>query len=240
MREEDKKEYLRITEQNISYYNAIAASYDAILNEEISNQSTRKKVADLFLKIVKPGTILDFGGGTGKDLGWLTSGGYKIIFCEPSIQMRNKAIERHQELLQDRPINFLEAEKTDFTKWNQLLPPFPVVDAILANFAVFNCIPDLGLLFKNLSGVIRPGGVLVALILHNHFPHLIKSHFRSAVKSIFFQEPVRFRVKFDDHQQTVFVHSMRDIKKNSSPYFNFCEQKTLRGSGFVLIHLTRK
>jgi SAM-dependent methyltransferase len=240
MPEEDKNKYLRITEQNISFYNVIADKYDAILDKEASNQAARKKVAEVFGNVVKSGLVLDFGGGTGRDLDWLTEAGYKVIFCEPSSQMKEKAIQTSKGLQQYHKIDFLEVEKTDFATWDLSSPSFPHVDAILANFAVFNCIPDISLLFTSLSQVMKPGGHLFAVILHNHFLTLIRSHFWSVFKSILSQRPLKFGVRFEDSRQTVYVHSTSNIKRTSSLYFNFCEQKTLPGSGFVLIHLTRK
>ncbi|MDP9041293.1 MAG: hypothetical protein M3N30_04880, partial [Bacteroidota bacterium] len=57
---------LRIGRQNIAYYDGIAADYDAILDRDSSNAIIRAKVADTFSSLVKSGTVLDFGGGTGR------------------------------------------------------------------------------------------------------------------------------------------------------------------------------
>src|ERR1700722_678196 len=81
-----------IYRQNISYYDEIADDYDAMLQRDASNKITREKVAEKFTLLVKNGAVLDFGGGTGSDLGWLSGGNYDILFCEPSVGMRRKAI----------------------------------------------------------------------------------------------------------------------------------------------------
>ena len=63
--------YATINQQNISYYNEIAADYDAILQKDVNNTAVRLKLAAKFTTLVKSGRVLDFGGGTGQDLGWL-------------------------------------------------------------------------------------------------------------------------------------------------------------------------
>ena len=89
----------RINAQNISYYNEIADFYDHIMEKKDSNKIVRGKVAEKFCDIVKEGNVLDFGGGTGLDLDWLTSKGYSVFFCEPSSGMREKAVNHNNNLL---------------------------------------------------------------------------------------------------------------------------------------------
>jgi len=226
--------------QNIAFYNEIAGSYDTILDKESFNKIVREKVAEKFCSMVKPGWVLDFGGGTGRDLDWLTSNNYHIFFCEPSAAMREKAIEYNQTILHNANIVFLDDRKTDFTTWQKELPFPQKMDAVLSNFAVFNCIPDIELLFKSMATIIKPGGHLLALILDKGFREVIRSHFKSAVRSFIFRTPVQFDVWFNQHQQTVYIHTNGRIKKASKTYFNFHSQEFLKEYGFSLIHLTRK
>ena len=229
-----------IKQQNISYYNIIAGNYDAILDEDAANKIIREKVATIFTDIVKPGLVLDFGGGTGRDLNWLSASRYQIIFCEPSAQMREKAIHYNQNHLHNNSIIFLDDAHADFANWDNKLPFSQQADGILANFAVMNCIPDIELLFSSLSRVIKPGGHVLALILDNRWKKLFRSYFSSSIKYLFFKKPIAFHVRYNQYQQKVFLHTSAAIKKASSKYFNFYKQETLPEPGFVLIHLTRK
>jgi SAM-dependent methyltransferase len=218
--------------KNISYYNEIANEYDAIMGKERSNEVVRWEVADKFLNTVAPGRVLDFGGGTGGDLGWLTNNYYHVLFCEPSIRMKQLAMMRHNKKIVPGHVEFLSGAAVDFTSWNLNLPFCPPADAVLANFAVINCIEDIALLFKNLALVIRPGGVLIALVLRPKLLH--------KVRSLAGLGPHTLDIRYKEHAQTVFVHTMGAIRKASRAYFTFSSRKSLRGTVFSLIHLTRK
>jgi SAM-dependent methyltransferase len=217
--------------QNISYYNEIADSYDAILDKELSNESIRRRVGDRFREAVPMGTVLDFGGGTGRDLEWLMVHGYQVIFCEPSAGMREQAIRQERKSPRGR-VRFLSGKETDFTRWQKDLPLFLPVDGILANFAVINCIPDIGLLFNNLAGVLKPGGHFIALILRPKWTQVLRT--------LVSRTPVTLRVRYKQHQQTVFIHTRKSINEAAAPYFNFSRYRSLQGSVFSLIELTRK
>src|SRR5262245_11546423 len=119
-----------VIQQNFSYYDKIAFQSANILNANNSNSLTRTKVKPVFCKLVASGIVLDFGGGTGRDLEWLTGNGYKIIFCEPSVNMRERAIA-----LNYKNVEVLENKASDFTMWETSSPFVEKVDAILANFA---------------------------------------------------------------------------------------------------------
>ena len=234
----NRDEFL-ISEQNILYYDKIAESYDRILDQESLNDIVRKKVESKFVSCVKPGHVLDFGGGTGRDLKWLTENYYKIFFCEPSEGMKKIATHYNENVLHNNNIVFLGKGKTDFTTWDKELPFPEKVDAILSNFAVINCIPQIELLFKNLSLVIKPGGTLVALILDDKARGLI-SRLRNAVRSFIIKTPRTIDIKYKENQQTVYVYTTNQIKRASKLFFDFSNWEPLPGFGFILIHLVRK
>jgi SAM-dependent methyltransferase len=228
------KEISSTNEKNIAFYNEIAANYDTILDQESSNEIVRKRVKEKFISIVKSGWVLDFGGGTGRDINWLLDNKHKIIFCEPSKQMRQKAIDEHK----NNNITFLENDKVDFTNWHIELP-FPIkAEAILSNFAVINCIDDIELLFKNLANVVKPGGHFIALMLNHKYKQTWRRKLREFVRSFISSKPSVINVNYKEHQQTVYVYSPRNIKKASSVYFDICSQETL--FQFTLFHFVRK
>lgn len=234
------QDYFRIHEQNISFYDAIAGNYDSNLDREISNQIVRKKVEEKFHEIVKKGSILDFGGGTGKDLEWLIKKGYRIFFCEPSERMIEIAVKQNKNILQSNNILFLDRGKSDFTQWHKEPPFHQKVDAILSNFAVINCIPDIDLLFRNLALVTKPGGHLIALILHKKYRKTTISWLYQEVMSFLYRKPNKFQIRYREHQQTVWIYSIRNIKSSSSSYFYFKSKENLSMYGFSMIHLIRK
>jgi SAM-dependent methyltransferase len=233
-------EGFRIREQNISYYNQIAAKYNSILEQEDANQIARRTVAEKFKRLVKTGTVLDFGGGTGLDLEWMARQNYSVIFCEPSIEMRKLAININKDSLRYNNITFLDERQVDYTKWCDETAFFQRFDGALANFAVLNCIPDLGILFENLARVIKPGGHMLALMLDNGMKKLLRSHIYRTFRYLLFREPVTIQVRFNEHTQIVYIHTTKEIRIASGTYFSFCKREPLPGTGFILIHLIRK
>jgi SAM-dependent methyltransferase len=225
---------------NIFYYDAIAAEYEGMLSNDVKNLLIRDTVAKKFLTVVKAGHVLDFGGGTGLDFGWLIKHRYRITFCEPSHAMRRIAIERMQKECPDAAILFFNDEQADFRNWTDSFPFGEAMNAVLANFAVINCIPDIGLLFEKLSLALKPGGQLIALVLDDHFLKRLRSNPRSTIRSIFSRKPVNLIVEHKNQQQKVYIYSVRAIRKASIPQFDLISQSRLKGFGFRLIHLIRK
>lgn len=230
---------VNVIEQNIAYYNEVAGTYNSIIDNDRTNEIVRQKVRDKFLALVKSGTVLDFGGGTGLDLEWLTYAKYKIFFCEPSSAMRDKAIHYHNTVLQNTNVDFLDAAKTDFTRWHTDPPFSEKVDGVLSNFGVINYIPDIGALFDILAGVIKPGGHFIGIILDLNLKKRLKWHRRNALRSLLFGASFKMYIPYKEHKQTVFVHTLKEVKKASSSYFDYFECESLKAFDFTLIHLVR-
>jgi len=234
------KEKILTNEQNITYYDRIANSYDQLMEQDDSNKLIRQKVKAKFLSYVQAGQVLDFGGGTGIDLEWLSANNYKIFFCEPSVSMREKAMQYNNNILHYNDIVFLDTAQTDFTGWGKVPPFSEQVDAILSNFAVINNIQDIELLFKHLALVIKPGGHFMIVFLDLSFKKKLGLNRRSAIQSFIFRTTFIMYVWHHEHKQTVFVHPEKKIKKASAPYFRYCSAEVLGGFGFKLMHLRRK
>jgi SAM-dependent methyltransferase len=228
--------HMKARGQNISYYDAIAHEYDEMLDKN-PDRIIRRTVAEKFSSLVKNAVVLDFGGGTGLDLEWLSGNNPAIYFCEPSAAMREKAISNHSNSLHGKVI-FLDGQAADFRRWNMQLPFVAKVDAILSNFAVLNCIGDLSLLFQNLALVVKPGGDMVALVLTKNL--MGRSRFINILKAFIHTKPVIVNLRYKKHTQTVYLHSLKAIVKASAKHFDFCSSEVLPATGFTLIHLKRK
>lgn len=230
----------RVREQNISFYDEISHLYDHMLNQKESDKLAREKVKEKLTGLLETGRVLDFGGGTGLDLEWLTGRGYHIHFCEPAVAMREKAMACNDHRLHYNNLFFLETEQTDYTTWPQKLPFPQKMDAILANFGVLNCIPDLPRLFNSLALVIKPGGHFITLLLDRNLKRMLKWHRRNAIRSLFFRSPFIMYVWHKDHRQTVYVHTLPDIQKAAAPFFEYRSHEPVAGSDFVLLHFVRR
>lgn len=240
MAESKRERIIQISRQNISYYNKIAENYDKILNEDESNRIIRKTVAGRFSSLVQNGSVLDFGGGTGKDLEWLIQHPYQVLFCEPSTNMRMIAINRVTEEFPDAKITFFGDDESDFRNWNNIYPFEEKVDAVISNFAVINCIPDIDLLFDKLAMAIKPGGIVLALLLDNSLLKRLRSNLKGTVRSFFTGNPISIFVDYNGKRQMVFIHTTGKIKKAVKNQFDFIRIERLQQFGFCLIHLRRK
>ncbi|HXB31451.1 MAG TPA: class I SAM-dependent methyltransferase [Puia sp.] len=240
MTESERERNVQISRQNISYYDKIAEKYDAILNDDVNNKIIRETVADRFSSLVKNGWVLDFGGGTGRDLSWLINHQYQILFCEPSVGMREIAINRISNEFPGAKITFFDDDKSDFRNWNDIFPFERKVDAVIANFAVINCIPDIQLLFDKLALSLKPGGTVLALLLDNSFLKRLRSNLKGTIKSFFTGNPVSIFINYNDRQQLVYIHTTMKIRKAMKNKFDFIHIERLKQFGFCLIHLRRK
>ncbi|PWT71818.1 MAG: hypothetical protein C5B59_17130 [Bacteroidetes bacterium] len=232
--------YNSLIEQNISYYNEIADRYNTLMDKENSNGVIRQWVQERFNVIGTARRIMDFGGGTGMDLPWLTGKGHQIYFCEPSIAMKKQAEQLNQATLNYRNLIFLSDDQADYRQWPEHAPLPEKVDALLANFAVINCVPDTASLFRSFAAILNSQGHLFALLLDPKRQGNGMSRWKWRLNSLISNKPIHFQVEFDSVHQTVFVHSIKQIKKHSAPYFKFLDKETSPQGAFVLIHLTRK
>jgi SAM-dependent methyltransferase len=227
-------------EKNILFYDAIAAEYDEQLKNDKKNIYVRELVAKKFIQVAKARLVLDFGGGTGQDLEWLLKHQYQIIFCEPSKAMRQIARGRESLKFPDSAIIFFENEQADFRKWTDSFPFEQKVDAVLANFAVLNCIREIDELFNKLAIALKPGGHVIALVLDDHIINYLQSQPLSTIRSLIFGGPIRLFVNHNMHQQEVYVHSIRNIRNACKRKFDLISGVRLKDYGFRLIHLIRK
>jgi SAM-dependent methyltransferase len=240
MTDRGKELDVQISRQNISYYNEIAGNYDAILNEDGDNKIIREIVAGKFSSLVKGGCVLDFGGGTGGDLRWMIRHHYQIIFCEPSAAMREIAINRIKNEFSEAIISCFDDNKSDFRNWNNIYPFERKVDAVIANFAVINCITDIQFLFEKLALAIKPGGIVLTLLLDNRLFIRLRSNFKETIKSFFTERPISIFIEYNGKRQQVFIHTTGNIRNAVKNDFKFIRIDRLHQFGFSLIHLERK
>jgi len=231
---------LYIKPANIRYYDAIAAEYDSLLRKDDANRAVRQAVADRFVKTVPKGWVLDFGGGTGLDMEWLTANGYNVIFCEPSAGMRQQAIEWYNRSDHRERVVFLEDEHADFRDWAHHKPFEQEVDAVLSNFAVMNSIRDIHLLFSSLSRVIKSHGHVFALVLDGGRRKSRLSDLYSEWRLLTRRRPSEIAIQYHQYRQSVFLHRVKMIKRAAANWFELYEIEPFEEKGFSLLHFVRK
>lgn len=210
------------------------------MDSNSKNEFIRKKIADKLTSLLESGTVLDFGGGTGQDLNWLLNSNYKIIFCEPSPSMRQIASDKSNIQFPNATIHFLKDAETDFNTWDKKLPFQEKVAAVIANFAVLNCIATIDLFFKQLALVTASNATIILLVLDISFTKRLKINAFETIKYLFTRKHMNLRTKFGKEYQMVYLHSIESIKNASLNYFEFIEAEQLKEYSFSIIHLIRK
>jgi SAM-dependent methyltransferase len=230
----------KIIGNNIAYYNGIAPLYDEMIDADPGNKETREYIARAFVKSVPKGAVLDFGGGTGRDLDWLVRAGYKVVFCEPSISMREKASRLILEKYQNKQVAMLNDANVNFLNWNREFPFETRLDGILANFAVLNCIPSIHELFAKFSLVSHAGTHVFLLVLNSSFKQRWRSNRLGTLLSFFNGQAVVSEMDFMGKTQYVYLYSLAEMKKAWQKYFLLQNIIPLKNNDFLLIHLVKK
>jgi ubiquinone/menaquinone biosynthesis C-methylase UbiE len=220
-----------------NFYDSVAPEYNSHMTD--ADASIRQIVSDAFKKNVRKGNVLDFGGGTGLDMRWLTNQKeYKVFFLEPSENMRLLA-KKLSEQLPGKPY-FIE-HNIDFHAWAASHLPVPEkMDGILANFAVLNCIKDIELLFEKLALISNEGCYVMATVIDSRPKALIKQYKLPIVlRSIFNMKGVVYSNYHNTGHKT-YLHTIAHYKKASEKYFNFDSYTPLGFSNMALLILSKK
>lgn len=228
-----------LTVSTTHFYNEIASEYDRQLSGA-GDRMVRHQVAEFFKAKVPAGSIMDFGGGTGLDLPWLTECGYHVFFCEPAEKMRRQAEIASSSGAQASVI-FLSGSKCDFHSWAPEGPPVNVkLNAILANFGVINYIDELPILFEKFSFCLKDNGSVVINLLHPVKYKLLTRYLKNSVRAFINGEKIKAGSRYGDIAHQTTLYSVSDIKRAAEKYFVLNQYFRLDKSDFLLLHLVKR
>ncbi len=228
-----------MSEESKLYYNSIASEYDDIMNMHPINKCVRNIVEKKIKSIVtKNSKILDFGGGTGEDLHWLSKN-YNVTFLEPSEEMRNVAYKKALDNNYNE-IQFVKASSTLFENFtsSSFTKKF---DAIIANFAVINSIKDLNLLSNKMALICEENCDLFFVVLYR-LPDLKSSYLKDKLHDATFKNKTfskNFEIKNKTVKSKIYIHSLKYLKKNFQENFRFVNAFHISDSYFKIIHLKK-
>jgi 2-polyprenyl-3-methyl-5-hydroxy-6-metoxy-1,4-benzoquinol methylase len=224
----------------IEYYDNISLKYDDTLNSNQINTKIREEVKQYFLKNVKGKYVLDFGGGTGKDVEWLTKNGFTVYFCEPARRMRELAIKIFHKSGLSGEVIFLNDENSVYQNWISNDHPFEhKVNGILANFAVLNSIKRIEILSEKLALITHPGAHLIVSVLAVRLNKIFSRDFLVIFKLYLTGNGLATIVKDEDHQMIVYMHTKKKLVKSLNKNFDYVESLPVSGSTFKLFHFRR-
>lgn len=149
-------------------FDAAAASYDSDFTDRPLARDLRARVWQYCDRVFSPdANLLELGCGTGEDAVHFAARGLTVTALDSSSGMLEEARRKIQRAgLDDR----VELDKTDLAElrvetWSER--PF---DAVLSNFGVLNCLPDLTSLGAALAAAVRPGGRLILVLMGRFCP----------------------------------------------------------------------
>jgi len=142
-------------------FSRTAEKYDAFAEDHPHLTRLRAKVYAHLQCHVPPGSrILELNAGTGTDAAYLAQAGYSVHATDIAPGMLARAREKAAQLgLSDR----LTVQHCSFTDLGQIGGgPF---DAVFSNLGWLNCAPDLAPIVQQLPRVLKPGGVVVWVLM---------------------------------------------------------------------------
>lgn len=146
------------------YYDSIAAVYDSQVDSVEGNRFVRSQFVERVSSLVRPGErIVDFGCGTGADVDWYAERGYHVVAYDISTGMTDLLRERCDEHIKSGRVAVVTGAADRL--WDVLDHTGPA-RTVVANFAVFNHIRDLGALFHAVAAHLEPRGMVVTLMLN--------------------------------------------------------------------------
>lgn len=216
----------------IDYYDTIADKYNKEIDEDY-NTVTRAIVKRYIKSINGIKNVLDFGGGTGKDLIWLLEANLFVTFYEPSKKMADEA----QKYINFKPLNILNTNIGNNATYKNLRKNKIGYDLILSNFAAINSIKNIVELFGVFSNIIDKNGHVVVMLFKN-------KSFSNRLKTLFFPSQVITRIiQFEDKSSGMiaYMHTKKQVikaaKHNGFSLFNI---KELTEAGFLLYHFVKQ
>ena len=125
-------------------------------------QYKRERVRDHLLRFLKPGSnILELNAGTGDDAIFLAQHGHLLHATDISEGMQKKLKEKTARLGLGATIS---TEICSFTSLQALKNRGPY-DCIFSNFAGLNCTDRLDQVLKSFDALLKPGGIVVLVVL---------------------------------------------------------------------------
>jgi ubiquinone/menaquinone biosynthesis C-methylase UbiE len=212
-------------------FDGVAPRYDASFTDQQLGRWLRAVVWRELERAFAPGDrVLDLGCGTGADARHLAQRGVRVVATDASTGMLEVARRKAEMAGLADHISFAQLDLGDIGGNGvptALIDSVPLAGAY-SNFGPLNCLPNRSALASNLARVIRPGGVVIAVVmgplcswetlwyaLHAH-PRTAVRRFRSGVRSqvgdgvvrVWYPSPRTLRAEFAadfEHVKTVGV-----------------------------------
>jgi ubiquinone/menaquinone biosynthesis C-methylase UbiE len=186
----------------------------------------RERVRKFLLKYLAPGSrILELNAGTGDDAIFLAKQGHYVHATDISAGMQGKLKDKvafHQMNA------FVSQELCSFTSLENLSNKGPY-DCIFSNFAGLNCTGDLDKVLASFENLLKPGGMVVLVVLPRfclwETLFMLKGKFKTAFRRFFSSNGRKARI--DDAFFTCWYYSPGFIRRSLKKKFEFVKLEGL-------------
>jgi ubiquinone/menaquinone biosynthesis C-methylase UbiE len=208
-------------------FDAVADRFDARYGAWLSVAAQRRAVHTQLEREFAPGSrVLEIGGGTGEDAGWLLEREREVLLTDVSPNMVRIATEKLRMLGAPEP-RVVSAEELDELADERDAAGLPKFDGAFSNFAGLNCVPDLGPTGHGLARLVREGGVVLLVIFGVTPPgewavQLAKRDVKSAFRRMS-RGDVHARLGGRDF--VVRYHRPDDVKQSFAPWFRLAARR---------------
>jgi cyclopropane fatty-acyl-phospholipid synthase-like methyltransferase len=172
-----------VSERSAAFYDGIAGGYDAQMAGEGDARIRAAFWAFVEARVPRGARLLDFGCGTGVDAARYASEGYRVLAYDNSHAMLDGLRRRCAGEITRGEVDAWSAPYETFRETLAVRAP---VDAVTANFAAVNHLPDVAAWLDLLADATTPGAaVLVSSLSACPLPEL--------QKPVFWRRALRYR-----------------------------------------------
>jgi len=222
-----KEQTKHINEQRVALaFTGQSAIFDQLYAGNGIVTYKRERVRKHLLKFLNPGSkILELNAGTGDDAIFLAGQGHYVHATDISEGMQEKLMEK---VTVHRMNRFVTNELCSFTSLENLSDKGPY-DCIFSNFAGLNCTGDLEKVLDSFDDLLKPGGIVVLVILPGFCLWesllILRGKFKTATRR-FFSSGGR-KAKIEGAGITCWYYSPNLIRRSLSRQFSLMELEGL-------------
>lgn len=209
-------------------FDTVAARFDERFGEWASVAAQRRAVRRRLLQAFPAGArVLELGGGTGEDAGFLADHGRRVLLTDASPRMVEVAARK---LAGRAEAAVCAAERMETLAAEREAAGEPPFDGAFSNFAALNCVTDLRPTARGLARLLRTGAPAL-LVLFGPLPpgevvvETVRGRPRSAFRRLSRGD---VHARLGGREFTVRYHRPGDVRRAFAPWFRL---ERMRGIG---------
>lgn len=203
---------------SLTPFDTVAQSYDEVFDDNKITQAIRPIIVKSALRYFTPGShILELNCGTGTDAIMLAKNGIEVTATDASKEMIALVEKKLLNTESQQPVHPMVLS---FDGIHTI--PHQQFDGVFSNFGGLNCTPNIDQVIKDISLVIKPGGIFICCLL-NRFclwettSFLIRGKLKQAARR-FTSHDVKASV--GNSMIPIWYYSPKQFIQLLSPYFN--------------------